>query len=175
MDPRSTSCFTIMPSPIDELLLVAEGDALTGLTMLGAPGASGPPVGSRRDDDHPVLVETRRQLEQYFAGERSDFDLELAPSGTPFQLRVWQALREIPYGRTISYGELASAHRQRQELAGRRVGERAEPDRRHRSLPSGDRRQRQARRLRRGTRPQAAAAPPRAGRRQPAGVSSSRS
>ncbi len=50
-----------------------------------------------------------RQLEAYFAGELTDFSLALAPRGTPFQLSVWQALREIPYGATRSYGELARA------------------------------------------------------------------
>lgn len=59
------------------------------------------------DDDHPVLVEARRQLEEYFAGDRLDFDLPLDPVGTPFQMQVWQTLRGIPYGSTISYGEQA--------------------------------------------------------------------
>ncbi|MEO0558749.1 MAG: methylated-DNA--[protein]-cysteine S-methyltransferase [Bacteroidota bacterium] len=52
--------------------------------------------------------EPARQLEAYFAGERTVFDLELAPEGTPFQQQVWAALGEIPYGQTISYGELAT-------------------------------------------------------------------
>jgi methylated-DNA-[protein]-cysteine S-methyltransferase len=50
---------------------------------------------------------TRRQLEEYFAGERQAFDLELAPAGTAFQQRVWQGLTEIPFGKAFSYGELA--------------------------------------------------------------------
>lgn len=53
-------------------------------------------------------TEPARQLEAYFAGERTVFDLELAPEGTPFQQRVWAALCEIPFGQTISYGELAA-------------------------------------------------------------------
>ncbi len=53
------------------------------------------------------LSRVRRALERYFAGERLDFDLDVAPAGTPFQRRVWRALQEIPYGRTLSYGELA--------------------------------------------------------------------
>jgi methylated-DNA-[protein]-cysteine S-methyltransferase len=53
------------------------------------------------------LVEVRRQLAEYFAGERTTFDLELAPEGSPFQLEVWEALREIPWGETRSYGEIA--------------------------------------------------------------------
>jgi methylated-DNA-[protein]-cysteine S-methyltransferase len=54
-----------------------------------------------------VLEATRAQLAEYFAGRRTTFDLPLAPRGTPFQLRVWEALRGIPYGRTISYLDLA--------------------------------------------------------------------
>jgi methylated-DNA-[protein]-cysteine S-methyltransferase len=64
-------------------------------------------------DDGEVLpaperfVETRRQLQAYFAGELTCFDLPLSPHGTPFQMRVWEALRDIEYGRTESYGQLA--------------------------------------------------------------------
>jgi methylated-DNA-[protein]-cysteine S-methyltransferase len=57
--------------------------------------------------DRALLEPARRQLEAYFRGELRDFDLPLAPRGTPFQLRVWAELRNIPYGRTISYGELS--------------------------------------------------------------------
>jgi methylated-DNA-[protein]-cysteine S-methyltransferase len=50
----------------------------------------------------------RREIAEYFAGDRATFDLALAPAGTPFQQRVWQALTEIPFGQAISYGELAA-------------------------------------------------------------------
>lgn len=53
------------------------------------------------------LAETERQLSEYFSGKRREFDLPLAPEGTPFQLAVWQALQTIPYGHTCSYGEIA--------------------------------------------------------------------
>ncbi len=96
--------FTTMPSPIDDLMLAAEGDHLVGLAMLPHPE---PGPDWERVDDDPVLVEARRQLESYFAGERTDFDLALQPEGTAFQRQVWAALVEIPYGQTISYGELA--------------------------------------------------------------------
>jgi methylated-DNA-[protein]-cysteine S-methyltransferase len=56
---------------------------------------------------HPLLDAAEAQLAEYFAGRRRQFELPLAPSGTPFQQRVWQALCEIPYGETWSYGELA--------------------------------------------------------------------
>jgi methylated-DNA-[protein]-cysteine S-methyltransferase len=64
--------------------------------------------GYETTDSRERTIELRRQLEQYFTGERQDFDLELAPRGTDFQLAVWRALREIPYGVTRSYGELAA-------------------------------------------------------------------
>ena len=56
-------------------------------------------------EDGRVAMETLRQLEQYFKGERRDFDLPLCPLGTDFQRKAWQVLRQIPYGETISYGE----------------------------------------------------------------------
>lgn len=57
----------------------------------------------------PLLLRARTEIEEYFAGRRREFDLPLAPHGTPFQQRVWQALRAIPYGSTCTYGELAAA------------------------------------------------------------------
>ena len=57
----------------------------------------------------PVLAETARQLDEYFAGQRREFDLPLGAVGTPFQQKVWAALRAIPYGQTRSYGQIASA------------------------------------------------------------------
>jgi methylated-DNA-[protein]-cysteine S-methyltransferase len=59
------------------------------------------------DDSHPVLVETTRQLEEYFAGRRKQFELRLDPSGTSFQRSVWRALMTIPFGETRSYGQIA--------------------------------------------------------------------
>jgi methylated-DNA-[protein]-cysteine S-methyltransferase len=70
--------------------------------MVGTPGP-----GWKRD--RGALREPAEQLEAYLAGELRDFDLPLAPQGTPFQREVWSALRKIPYGSTISYGELAAA------------------------------------------------------------------
>jgi len=98
-----TTWFTVTPSPIDDLLLTTDGRALTGLYM--APHTIG--LDFERDDEHPVLVDAARQLTAWFAGERIDFDLDLAPAGTEFQRRVWDELRRIDYGETISYGELA--------------------------------------------------------------------
>lgn len=94
----------VEPTPVDTLVLTAHDGAITGLHF-GRDGLALDPAA--RADDEPVLVRAREQLGSYFAGDRHEFDLPLAPAGTPFQLQVWAALREIPYGTTISYGELA--------------------------------------------------------------------
>jgi methylated-DNA-[protein]-cysteine S-methyltransferase len=98
--------FTHIPSPVGELLLTA--DAAGALTRLYFPGRTSPQEAGWVHDEAP-FVEPRRQLDAYFAGELERFDLRLAPSGTPFQLQVWRALCEIPYGTTASYGEIACA------------------------------------------------------------------
>ena len=61
------------------------------------------------DPQHPVLIETERQLTEYFSGARTDFDLPLEPHGSEFQKKVWRALTEIPFGKTSSYLDLAKA------------------------------------------------------------------
>jgi len=92
--------YTWMESPVGRLLLAGDEKGLHKLLFGGKPE-----VGWRED---PVaLAEPVRQLRAYFAGELRDFELPLAPAGTPFQLRVWRELCRIPYGQTISYGELA--------------------------------------------------------------------
>lgn len=95
--------FTIMPSPLGEIVIARQERGLTHVAFL--PHAGLPLAAWRRDD--AAVAEAVGQLTAYFAGERREFDLPLAPQGTPFQLRVWAALPTIPYGQTISYGELA--------------------------------------------------------------------
>lgn len=97
-------------SPVGPLRLTTDGDHLTGVYFAEhrhAPDDLGQEV--PRDEAPAVLTEAADQLGEYFAGERTDFDLPLAASGSDFQQRVWARLREIPYGRTWSYGELAQA------------------------------------------------------------------
>jgi methylated-DNA-[protein]-cysteine S-methyltransferase len=94
--------WTVVDSPIDPLLLVGDESGLRELAM--APHS--PPDDAVRDDD--ALAHAAAQLEEYFAGERTRFDLPLSPVGTPFQLRVWAELREIPYGGTTTYGRIAT-------------------------------------------------------------------
>ncbi len=94
--------YDTIDSPIGELLMAGDGRALTAVHMNGTPAP-----GWKRD--RGALREPAAQLESYFAGELREFDLPVAPQGTPFQREVWSALREIPYGTTISYAELAAA------------------------------------------------------------------
>ncbi len=92
-------------SPVGPLLLAGTSKALLHIRFLAGESSSGAQAGWV-EDARPFTV-ARRQLEEYFAGSRRAFDLPLAPAGTAFQLRVWAALRTLPYGSTVSYGELA--------------------------------------------------------------------
>jgi methylated-DNA-[protein]-cysteine S-methyltransferase len=96
-----------MESPIGRLRLIASGEVLVGIWFEQGRDAarSG---GAMVPGTSPVIERTRGQLEEYFRGERTDFDLPLAPRGTDFQQRVWQRLRQIQYGTTTTYGALAS-------------------------------------------------------------------
>jgi len=98
-----------IPSPVGKLKLVANSSALVAVlwererpnrvklnTMTLAP-------------QQPILLAAERQLKEYFAGARTEFDLPLQPDGSEFQKKVWQALREIPFGQTRSYLDLAKA------------------------------------------------------------------
>ena len=98
-------CYATMSSPVGELLLLGDGAALTGVYLPDHKGAPTRDPGWRRDE--AAFAAAVDQLRGYFAGERTTFDLPLAGVGTAFQRRVWAALRDIPYGETISYGELA--------------------------------------------------------------------
>jgi len=97
------SCYSYLESPVGSLLLTGDGERLHEIVF---------PVKNRRPDTDAEkraepFQEVARQLTAYFEGSLKEFDLELAPQGTPFQLRVWEELQRIPYGATISYGELA--------------------------------------------------------------------
>jgi methylated-DNA-[protein]-cysteine S-methyltransferase len=99
--------FTYVDSPIGRLLLISDGDALTGLHMDVPDREPGPDATWVEDSSVKPLPAAARQLTEYFANVRRDFDLPLSLRGTPFQQRVWRALTEIRYGETWSYGELA--------------------------------------------------------------------
>jgi methylated-DNA-[protein]-cysteine S-methyltransferase len=103
----STIFFRRIDSPVGTLTLAAS-DA--GLHAIEFPGNRHPVRRDRdwREGDHPLLQRAQAQLDEYFAGTRHDFDLPLAPRGTPFQQEVWFALASIPYGETASYAQLAA-------------------------------------------------------------------
>jgi methylated-DNA-[protein]-cysteine S-methyltransferase len=97
-----STAWNIYESPIGPLTLIG-GPA--GLSELRFPGKGRPLDEAHRDPD--ALTSAVSQLDEYFAGRRQQFDLKLDLTGTPFQLAVWQALSQIPYGTTVSYGDVA--------------------------------------------------------------------
>jgi methylated-DNA-[protein]-cysteine S-methyltransferase len=114
--------WTLLDSPAGPIRVIADRDAVTAVEFTAEPPVDASPrssmrvaadrsagrsVGERADDD-PLLTEAVQQLEAYFARELKEFDLPLAPDGTPFQQRVWEELRRIGYGETATYGELAA-------------------------------------------------------------------
>jgi methylated-DNA-[protein]-cysteine S-methyltransferase len=98
--------YTHMDSPIGRLRLVGRPGVITGLYV--ADHHKCPPLDPSWMEDASVFTEALRQLDGYFAGKRTDFDLQVELNGTPFQATVWQALTTIPYGETSSYGEIAA-------------------------------------------------------------------
>jgi len=92
-------------SPAGPLLLAADDAGLRQILFVNGLASVRPAPAWH--EDRAALAEAIRQLRAYFAGELETFDLPLAPQGTPFQLEVWRRLCDIPYGETISYGELA--------------------------------------------------------------------
>ena len=113
--------YTFVDSPAGPVRIIAHDGAVTAVEFTGEPPVDASPRSSmrvaaeraadrpedERVDDDPLLQEAARQLTAYFARELKDFDLPLRPGGTAFQERVWAELREIGYGETATYGELA--------------------------------------------------------------------
>jgi methylated-DNA-[protein]-cysteine S-methyltransferase len=102
-----TTTHTRVESPLGPLTLRADDGVLTGLYL--PEHRRGPAPGTLGTRDDAGLPAVREQLAAYFAGERTAFDVPLELRGTAFQQRVWAALREIPYGETRTYGQLAAA------------------------------------------------------------------
>lgn len=102
-----TTFHTTYSSPVGPLLLMSDGRALTGLHTDN--DKHRPPIATDwvRDAAAAPFAQVRAQLDAYFDGRLTAFDLPLAPQGTAFQLQVWKRLCEIPFGETISYAELA--------------------------------------------------------------------
>jgi methylated-DNA-[protein]-cysteine S-methyltransferase len=99
--------YSYIPSPLGELLVVRDGEGITGLYLPTGRHTKTPNPGWMRDD--AAFDDARTQLAEYFAGNRTSFDLPLHAHGTDFQAKVWRALCDIPYGETASYGETAQA------------------------------------------------------------------
>lgn len=102
------TCFTSRyDSPLGGMTMASDGQALTALWFDGTRREHHFADGTSATTVLPIFDETRRWLDLYFAGKNPDFTPQLAPKGTPFQQRVWEILLIIPYGKTMSYGDVA--------------------------------------------------------------------
>jgi len=99
-------------SPVGNLVLEEAGGAIASISWDNDPAGNG----------SPLLAEAAQQLDAYFAGKLRDFDLPLRPAGSDFEQRVWAAMRDIPYGETRSYGDLAAATHSAARAVGRACG-----------------------------------------------------
>jgi methylated-DNA-[protein]-cysteine S-methyltransferase len=98
--------WTVIDSPVGPLRIVEHDGGITAIEFSPFRDGDGRPRGQQQDD-HPVLVETARQLAAYFDRDLKEFDLPLAPEGSAFQQKVWEQLLGIGWGETASYGEIA--------------------------------------------------------------------
>jgi len=99
--------YKFIKSPVGELKLIAKDDKLAAILWENDDPSRIPMPEMEEDAERPVLVETARQLEEYFAGKRSQFDVPTDFQGTEFQRKVWNALLRIPFGETRSYAQIA--------------------------------------------------------------------
>jgi len=99
-------------SPVGNLILDEDQDAIVSIRWAETTAGNG----------SPLLVEAARQLDAYFAGRLTEFDLPLRPTGSPFERGVWAAMQDIPYGETRSYGDLAAATQSAPRAVGRACG-----------------------------------------------------
>ena len=114
--PAPDQSYLVVPSPLGDLLLAATAEGLCGIWFEEHAGgaaerarlAARASSGASDESAASVLAAARAQLEEYFAGARRAFDVPLAPGGTDFQRRVWGELSRIPFGETVTYGELAT-------------------------------------------------------------------
>lgn len=99
--------YTNFESPVGEIMIASDGDALLQISLKNQKHSREPGDGWEQKTEIAPIAQAQQQLQEYFAGKRRTFDLPLRFGGTPFQRRVWAELARIPYGETISYGELA--------------------------------------------------------------------
>jgi methylated-DNA-[protein]-cysteine S-methyltransferase len=104
--PTSELRSTVVDTPIGDIVLIGTNDVIVELDLPGDGRIRHPEGQPPRDDD--ALADAATQLTEYFSGTRQSFDLDLAPKGTEFQIKVWAQLAEIPYGTTATYGEIAA-------------------------------------------------------------------
>ncbi len=104
-------------SPLGDILMAADEIGLTGLWFDGSKFFADNVPAERCEQDTPILAEGRRWLDAYFAGKVPDFLPPLHPVGTPFRMAVWEILLQIPYGKTVTYGEIARKMAQKQGVA----------------------------------------------------------
>jgi methylated-DNA-[protein]-cysteine S-methyltransferase len=100
--------YAIVKSPVGDLLLVADADALIGLYFAEHKHAPAPKQTWEKNDRHPILSETAKQLQEYFSGIRMSFSIPLRLKGAHFQEKIWRQIARISYGATTSYSELAA-------------------------------------------------------------------
>jgi methylated-DNA-[protein]-cysteine S-methyltransferase len=99
--------YELYESPQGQMLLVADGEGLSGVYFDGQKYLPRVEPEWRRDARHAPLCQAKRELAEYFGGERKRFETELAPEGTPFQQTVWKAISAVGFGKTTTYSELA--------------------------------------------------------------------
>jgi methylated-DNA-[protein]-cysteine S-methyltransferase len=99
--------YSILKSPLDDLLLVANPTALTGVYFLGSAHVPAARADWVLDSRHPILEQASEQLRDYFNGAKTGFSVPLHFAGTDFQMRVWRQIALIPFGQTITYSDLA--------------------------------------------------------------------
>jgi len=100
-------CYDLYASPYDRILLVASDEGLSGVYFDGQKYHPRLEAAGRHDARNALLRQAKRELAEYFGGERKRFEIALAPEGTPFQCLVWKAISTVEFGATIAYGELA--------------------------------------------------------------------
>lgn len=100
---------TVIESPVGELTVTADDGVVTGLYFPHHWGRPNPDLGERDDRDDSTFAELRRQLDEYFAGTRTEFDVPTRADGDDFQHAVWTEIAKIPHGETATYGDLAAA------------------------------------------------------------------
>ena len=105
-------------SPVGNILLAAKNNALVGLWLHKKHYSSAFTEETTEQEDYPILQQTKKWLDAYFAGEKPKLSsLKLAPTGSAFAKQVWKLLEKIPYGKTVTYGELAQKIAQKNGLA----------------------------------------------------------